>query len=79
VSGTWLVIRSRDEWAAQVSAALDRFAELNGGTDPERLGDCYALDRGAFGQMVVGLLALGVEVDPGMVRLAGVRQVGELL
>lgn len=79
MSGTWFIVKSRDEWADQVRAALARFQELNGGTDPATLRECHALDAIAFGLMIEGLCALGASVDAEMMQLAGVRDIGELL
>jgi hypothetical protein len=79
VSGQWFIVKSRGEWADQVRAALERFRELNGGTDPATIRECYALDGIAFGFMIEGLCALGVHCDADMMQLAGMREVGELL
>ncbi len=79
MSGQWFVVKSRAEWADQIRAALDRFRELNGGVDPTTIIECHALDPGAFGLMVEGLHALGVKCDEQMMRLAGMRDVGESL
>jgi hypothetical protein len=79
VSGTWFIVKSRDEWAGQLRAALDRFRELNDGADPDTIRECHALDAIAFGLMIEGLCALGVRVDADLMQLAGMRDISELL
>jgi hypothetical protein len=77
--GFWLIVRPVADWAAQVRDALDAIRTANGGEDPPTLRDSQRIDPGAFSLMIEGLVALGVPVDEEMQRLAGLRDIGEIL
>ena len=77
--GHWLVVRTRAEWGAQASTALDTIKAANGGTEPPTLRAAYDVDRAAFGELIEALVALGADVDEDMRQLAGLRDVGAWL
>jgi hypothetical protein len=79
VNGQWLVVRTAQDWVDQVRDAIDAIRAANGGTDPATLRDSHRVDPGAFALMIEGLVALGVKCDAEMIRLAGLRDVGEAL
>lgn len=77
--GHWIIVRTQGEWIEQVRAALAAIAEANGGTDPASIRDAYDVDPQAFARMIEGMLALGSDVSPELIALAGLRDVGEVL
>jgi hypothetical protein len=79
MSGQWLIVRTRGEWARQATEALDAITAANGGVEPARLRDAYDVDPAAFGRLIESLAALGADVDAEMIRLAGLRDIGDVI
>jgi hypothetical protein len=77
--GHWLIIRSRAEWARQVETALDEIKTANGGTEPATLRAAYDIAPLAFGKVIEGMHALGATVEPELMQLAGMRDIGEII
>jgi len=79
VSGRWFLVKTRREWAEQVSEALDDIRAANGGTDPETVRETYDADPEAFARMIEGIVALGADVSPDLLDLAGMHDIGDLI
>jgi hypothetical protein len=79
VRGRWYVVKTRDDWAAQVRDAMDRITAMNGGADPVTIRAAYDVDPAQFGRMIEGMLALGAEVSDELIDLAGLHDVGDII
>jgi hypothetical protein len=71
--------RSRDEVVRQARDALDAITAANGGVEPPTLYAAHDIAPEPFALLIEALVQLGAEVDDELQRLAGIRDIGELL
>jgi hypothetical protein len=79
MSGHWFMITTSEAMRQQADDALAAIAAANGGEEPENLRAAYDIDPAAFAKLIEALVALGARVDDEMIRLAGIRPIGEQL
>jgi hypothetical protein len=80
---TFMIVMPAAAWAAQFKAALAAITARNGGRAPATLAECDGIDHAQFARMIQALAALasctGQAPGPELIRMAGLRPLGEFL
>ena len=79
MSGHWVIVTTAEAMRQQADAALAAICAANGGDDPPNLRAAYDLDPEAFAKLIEALLALGAQVAPDLIQLAGIKPLDDLL
>jgi hypothetical protein len=75
----WVIVTTAEAMRKQADVALAAICAANGGDDPPNLRAAYDLDPEAFAKLIEALVALGAQVEPDLIQLAGLRPLDDLL